>query len=99
MLAILDSNKGFSTASLQALHTAGDLAAQNSELAGKALQGLDFAEETVAYTEGKSCVALGEAVDAVSADVLVLASAEVHAGRLDANLLAEFVDCPLLLLP
>lgn len=29
MLAILDSNKGFSTASLQALHTAGDLAAQN----------------------------------------------------------------------
>lgn len=60
---------------------------------------LDFAEETVAYEQGKPCVALGEVADAVAADLLVLASADVHAKRVDANLLAEFVPCPLLFLP
>ena len=70
-----------------------------SELEGKALPEVAFAEETVPYGDGKTSVALGEVAEAVDADVLVLSSAEVHAHRLDANLLAEFVPCAVLMLP
>ena len=66
---------------------------------GKALPEVAFAEETVPYGDGKTSVALGEVAEAVDADVLVLSSAEVHAHRLDANLLAEFVPCAVLMLP
>jgi hypothetical protein len=35
----------------------------------------------------------------VGADLVLLSSEAVHGKRVDANLLAEFVSCPLLLLP
>lgn len=44
-------------------------------------------------------VAVGDAADECDADLLILHSDCVHSKRVDANLLAEFVDCPLLLLP
>lgn len=41
----------------------------------------------------------GEVADEVEADMLVLDSQAVHNKAIDANLLAEFVSCPVLLLP
>lgn len=49
--------------------------------------------------EGRSSVVVGEVADEVDADLLVLHSQAVHQKCLDANLLAEFVSCPVLLLP
>ncbi len=49
--------------------------------------------------KGKGSVAVGEAADTFSADVVVVSSSAVHDGHLDANLLVEFVPAPLLLLP
>jgi hypothetical protein len=37
--------------------------------------------------------------DEVNADLVILSSEAVHAKHVDANLLAEFVPCPVLLLP
>jgi Set1/Ash2 histone methyltransferase complex subunit ASH2 len=42
---------------------------------------------------------LGDVADDVSADLCILSSECIHSKRVDANLLAEFVNCPLLLLP
>jgi hypothetical protein len=69
------------------------------ELAAKGLQDVAFIEETIEQSGGKGSVAVGEAVDSVGADLVVLHSAAVHDHMLDANLLAEFCDAPLLLLP
>lgn len=49
--------------------------------------------------EGRSSVVVGEVADEVEADLLVLHSQTVHNKEVDANLLAEFVSCPVLLLP
>ena len=49
--------------------------------------------------KGKGSVAVGEAADTFSADLVVLSSSAVHEKHVDANLLAEFVPAPLLLLP
>ena len=53
----------------------------------------------VEAAQGKGSVAVGEVADSLSADLVVLSSEAVHAKRADANLLAEFVPCPVLLLP
>ncbi len=46
------------------------------------------------------CSALvGDLADELGADLVLLSSEAVHNKRVDANLLAEFVSCPLLLLP
>lgn len=42
---------------------------------------------------------MGEAADSVGADLVVLSTAVVHEKHVDANLLAEFVPAPVLLLP
>lgn len=49
--------------------------------------------------KGKASALIGDVADEVGADLLLLSSAGVHAGHVDANLLAEFVSCPVLLLP
>ena len=49
--------------------------------------------------KGKGSVAVGDAADTFSADLVVLSSSAVHEGHVDANLLVEFVPAPLLLLP
>jgi hypothetical protein len=41
----------------------------------------------------------GDVADEIRADLVVLHSEAVHAKHVDANLLAEFVPCPVLLLP
>lgn len=49
----------------------------------------------------ESCAAalIGDMVDQIKADVVLLSSETVHTKAVDANLLAEFVSCPVLLLP
>jgi len=42
---------------------------------------------------------LGDVADDVKADLVLMSSEAVHAKFVDANQLAEFVSCPLLLLP
>ncbi|GIL92768.1 hypothetical protein Vretimale_11728 [Volvox reticuliferus] len=44
-------------------------------------------------------VLVGDVADEISADMVVLSSEAVHAKHVDANQLAEFVSCPVLLLP
>ena len=58
---------------------------------------IDYLER--ALEEENAAAAVGDAADATGADLLVLSSDAVHAKAVDANLLAEFVDCPVLLLP
>lgn len=42
---------------------------------------------------------IGDLADEISADLVLLSSEAVHTKQVDANLLAEFVGCPVLLLP
>ena len=56
-------------------------------------------EESIEHSVGKGSVAVGEAADEVGADLVVLSTAAVHDKHVDANLLAEFVPAPVLLLP
>ncbi|KAL3132854.1 hypothetical protein ABBQ38_006779 [Trebouxia sp. C0009 RCD-2024] len=44
-------------------------------------------------------VTIGDVADEVKADLLIMSVEPVHAKIVDANLLAEFVPCPMLLLP
>jgi hypothetical protein len=44
-------------------------------------------------------VLVGDVADEVEAELLVLSSQAVHSKYVDANQLAEFVPCPILLLP
>lgn len=44
-------------------------------------------------------VIAGDIADQSAADMVVMSSEAVHAKIVDANLLAEFVPCPMLLLP
>lgn len=47
----------------------------------------------------KPSVVLGDMADEIKADLVVLSSDAVHQKCIDANLLAEFVSCPFLILP
>ncbi|KAK9904885.1 hypothetical protein WJX75_004862 [Coccomyxa subellipsoidea] len=59
-----------------------------------------FQEVSLAAEEThNSSVVVGNAVDQVEADLVLLSTEAVHSKAVDANLLAEFVDCPVLLLP
>lgn len=58
----------------------------------------DMLERAVAE-KGAASALVGETADEVGADLLVMSSGGVHDKHVDANLLAEFVSCPLLLLP
>lgn len=41
----------------------------------------------------------GDVADEINADMVLLSSEAVHAKHVDANQLAEFLSCPVLLLP
>jgi hypothetical protein len=58
----------------------------------------EFLERAV-EEKGAASALVGDVADEVSADLLLLSSAGVHAKHVDANLLAEFVSCPVLILP
>lgn len=47
----------------------------------------------------KCSVVVGEVADEIDADLVVMSSDSVHKKVVDANLLAEFVPCPVLLVP
>jgi len=50
--------------------------------------------------EGKRpAVVIGEIADDMNLDLVVLSMESIHAKHIDSNLLAEFVPCPVLLLP
>jgi hypothetical protein len=50
-------------------------------------------------TKQPASVLIGDVADEVSADMVLVSSDAVHAKHVDANQLAEFVACPLLMLP
>jgi hypothetical protein len=68
------------------------------QLESLGLSDVNILEEKV-DDSGKGSVAVGEAADQWAADLVVLSSSAVHEKHVDANLLAEFVPAPLLLLP
>jgi hypothetical protein len=50
--------------------------------------------------EGKRPAAvIGEVADDMGLDLVVLSMESIHSKHIDSNLLAEFVPCPVLLLP
>jgi len=49
--------------------------------------------------ETPASVLIGDVADEIEADLVLLSSEAVHAKHVDANQLAEFVSCPVLLLP
>ena len=62
--------------------------------------GVTFLERALADEPGgNAAAAVGDAAAAAGATLCMLSSDAVHSRGADANLLAEFVDCPLLLLP
>lgn len=68
------------------------------ELESLGIEDVQILEEQVVDTS-KASVAVGEAADEFGADVVVMSANAVHEKYVDANLLAEFVPAPLLLLP
>ncbi|KAI7842234.1 hypothetical protein COHA_004147 [Chlorella ohadii] len=69
------------------------------ELERRGLQASYVEEEVEAASVGKGSVAVGEVADNIEADLVVLSTAAIHEKHVDGNLLAEFVPCPVLLLP
>ena len=70
-----------------------------SELEGIGLKDVDVVEERIEHSTGKGSVAIGDAADSFKADLVVMSTDVVHEKHVDANLLAEFVPAPVLLLP
>lgn len=60
--------------------------------------GYDDAEILEKSMESGS-VLVGDVADEIAADLVLISSEAVHTKQVDANLLAEFVPCPVLLLP
>ena len=47
----------------------------------------------------RPAVVIGEVADDMNLDLVVLSMESIHSKHIDSNLLAEFVPCPVLLLP
>ncbi|KAG2423580.1 hypothetical protein HXX76_015219 [Chlamydomonas incerta] len=62
-------------------------------------RGCDNFEVVEKAITSPASVLVGDMADEISADMVVLSSEAVHAKHVDANQLAEFVSCPVLLLP
>ena len=60
---------------------------------------VDVVRQSVPAGERRSEVIIGEAADSHAADMVVISWEMVHYHNINANLLAEFVSCPVLLLP
>jgi Set1/Ash2 histone methyltransferase complex subunit ASH2 len=57
---------------------------------------VDILEKSI---ESAGSVLVGDVADEIEADLVLVSSEAVHTKQVDANLLAEFVPCPVLLLP
>jgi hypothetical protein len=55
--------------------------------------------EILEKTMESGSVLVGDVADEIEADLVLVSSEAVHTKQVDANLLAEFVPCPVLLLP
>lgn len=62
-------------------------------------RGLEKYDVIKRATQQPASVLVGDVADEINADVVLVSSMAVHSKLLDANQLAEFVGCPLLLLP
>jgi hypothetical protein len=72
----------------------------NLQALGMSLDQINVLEEEVEASVGKGSVAVGDAADSLAADLVLVSSSAIHEHQIvDANLLAEFVPCPLLVLP
>lgn len=49
--------------------------------------------------ENKPTAIIGEVADDLDLDLVVMSMEAIHSKHVDANLLAEFIPCPVLLLP
>ncbi|WIA28455.1 hypothetical protein OEZ86_010999 [Tetradesmus obliquus] len=67
----------------------------NKSLQEAGCEGADILEKA----QGSGSVLVGDVADEISADLVLISSEAVHTKQVDANLLAEFVPCPVLLLP
>lgn len=47
----------------------------------------------------KPTAIIGEIADEMSLDMVIMSMEAIHSKHVDANLLAEFIPCPVLLLP
>lgn len=47
----------------------------------------------------KPTAIIGEIADEMNLDVVIMSMEAIHSKHVDANLLAEFIPCPVLLLP
>lgn len=47
----------------------------------------------------KSTAIIGEVADDLNLDLVVISMEAIHSKHVDANLLAEFIPCPVILLP
>lgn len=47
----------------------------------------------------KPTAIIGEVADEMSMDLVIMSMEAIHSKHVDANLLAEFIPCPVLLLP
>lgn len=65
----------------------------------RAVEVVEFKLVSASEEDSNSSAIVGDVADEVGADLVILSSEAVHAKHVDANLLAEFVPCPVLLLP
>jgi len=55
--------------------------------------------EVLEKEAGKASVTIGDVADEIAANIVIISVEPIHAKIVDANLLAEFVPCPMLLVP
>mmetsp|Transcript_16237 Transcript_16237/g.45239 ORF Transcript_16237/g.45239 Transcript_16237/m.45239 type:complete len:125 (-) Transcript_16237:256-630(-) len=80
----------------QEQHTAQKLTTINSYLAEAGCSNFQVMEK---LTSANHSALVGDVAEDLKADMVVLSTDNVHEHKVDANLLAEFVPCSVLLLP
>jgi len=92
--------QGENGTSSSSLNQRAKLLQDNLQALGMSLDQINVLEEEVEASVGKGSVAVGDAADSLAADLVLVSSSAIHEHQIvDANLLAEFVPCPLLVLP
>lgn len=92
--------QGENGTSSSTLNQRAKLLQDNLQALGMSLDQINVLEEEVEASVGKGSVAVGDAADSLAADLVLVSSSAIHEHQIvDANLLAEFVPCPLLVLP
>ncbi|CAN1276757.1 hypothetical protein LINPERPRIM_LOCUS16119 [Linum perenne] len=99
LVPITDTNPYLSEGTRQAAATAGALA-RKYEADITVVVGFKEFKLLERFGEGKKPTAIiGEVADDLNLDLVVISMEAIHSKHVDANLLAEFIPCPVLLLP